>query len=256
MREKTRPALQSLLIAPDPEMRRNILSGIKTGTLREGYRGYHKGFCLLACPDDPFCVGVDITDVRRSIAWKVREEDYRASGFESKLDMIGGLRNYYPNFDQNSPVTAIRWANVRGKLVDEFRADKNRKKRIHIICPVRGMTDPEKTFLDQYVTDLEGDGSEVEVHYPPRNVEQDDPIGIDICTSHRDAMRHADEVHVYWNRTSEGSKFDLGMAFMLQGYRPDVPIKLINFSGVEKTPYKSFDNVLIVLDGRARRDAR
>ena len=49
-----------------------------------------------------------------------------------------------------------------------------------------------------------------------------------------------DEVHVYWNGKSQGSFFDLGMAFAFEK-----PIKLIN--KIEATESKGFNNVLLKL---------
>ena len=54
------------------------------------------------------------------------------------------------------------------------------------------------------------------VHFPPDDdAPQDDPTGVEICRAHRDAMHAADEVHVFWDVSSKGSHFDLGMAYAL-----------------------------------------
>jgi nucleoside 2-deoxyribosyltransferase len=115
--------------------------------------------------------------------------------------------------------------------------------RVYIICPVRILTDDVKILLDRYVAELEANG--VTVHYPPRDVDQDDPIGLDIMRAHREAMREADQVHVYWAEKSEGSRFDLGMAFAL-----GKPIRLINRFDLVVTPHKSFANIVLALDDR------
>ncbi|HXK37133.1 MAG TPA: hypothetical protein VJ553_06140 [Candidatus Paceibacterota bacterium] len=116
--------------------------------------------------------------------------------------------------------------------------------RVYIICPVRILTDDTKAVLDRYVADLEAAG--VTVHYPPRDVDQNDPIGLDIIHAHREAMQAADEVHIYWAEKSEGSRFDLGMAFALRK-----PIRLINRLDLVLTPHKSFANIVLCLDDRA-----
>ncbi len=110
-----------------------------------------------------------------------------------------------------------------------------------VICPVRNMTDEERNYLDLYVADLEGRG--YKVHYPPRDTNQKDAIGISICMQNRRAIEEADEVHVYWNSSSEGSKFDFGIAFAMKK-----PIYIINRDDVKPTEGKSFDNVLLTLD--------
>ncbi|HII15188.1 MAG TPA: hypothetical protein HA362_02650 [Nanoarchaeota archaeon] len=119
------------------------------------------------------------------------------------------------------------------------------EKRVFLICPVRNITGDEQKFLHGYIADLESRG--YKVHYPPRDTNQNDSVGMNICAENRDAIRNADEVHVYWNAGSSGSGFDLGMAFML-----GKPIKLINKDKISATPHKSFENVLLALDALYR----
>jgi|FLOH01.1.fsa_nt_gi hypothetical protein len=116
---------------------------------------------------------------------------------------------------------------------------------IYITCPVRGITKEEVTFLKEYVTSLENEGHEV--HYPPRDTPQDDPHGMKICLNNREAIIWADEIHIFWNPNSQGSKFDFGMIFAL-----DKLVMLINRSDIKPTKYKSFENVLIELDDTYR----
>ena len=59
-----------------------------------------------------------------------------------------------------------------------------------------------------------------------------------------EAIKSADEVHIYWNSSSKGTLFDIGMTFAL-----GKQVKLINAEDVELTPHKSFQNVLHVLNG-------
>ena len=85
-------------------------------------------------------------------------------------------------------------------------------KNIYVICPVRKATHQEQVIMDEYVSRLERAGHYV--HYPPRDVPQDDPV-VDICTAHGKAMKKCTDVHVFWDAKSTGSHFDLGMAYML-----------------------------------------
>ena len=52
-------------------------------------------------------------------------------------------------------------------------------------------------------------------------------------------MFGSDEVHIYWTEKSEGSRVDFGMAFMANR-----PIRLVNYDEFERTPYKSYVNML------------
>lgn len=112
---------------------------------------------------------------------------------------------------------------------------------IFLICPVRGITETEKSEIENYIEKLEKEGHSI--HFPIRDTKQDDPIGLRICTDNKCAIEKADEVHVWWNEKSQGSLFDFGMAFMA-GKR----IVLANVSSVTSTPHKSFQNVLLVLN--------
>jgi len=114
----------------------------------------------------------------------------------------------------------------------------NLEKRIYIICPVRQMTPESKTFMDNYVSKLEANGHKC--HYPPRDVDQTDPNGINICSSHRDSLKEDNEVHAYWSKKSEGSVFDFGMLFAL-----NKPLFLINEKDTEPDPHKSYTNVVL-----------
>ena len=96
--------------------------------------------------------------------------------------------------------------------------------KIYILCPVRNITSKQKKEIEDYVEYLEKEKQHPMgnyefdgdiVHYPPRDVNQDDETGINICTKHLKAMKECDEVHIFWDRESSGSHFDLGMAFAL-----------------------------------------
>ena len=91
-----------------------------------------------------------------------------------------------------------------------------------------------------------------EVHYPTRNTKQIDPSGgFNICTENCQAIRDADEIHVFWTKKSQGSTFDLGMTFRkIQDCNK--PIKIANREEVEaivekENKEKSFEHVLLKL---------
>ncbi|GMR19075.1 MAG: hypothetical protein BMS9Abin34_201 [Patescibacteria group bacterium] len=119
----TRPDLLALLIAPDEGMRQDIIAGAKQITIREGWRSYQVGCpVVLCCPIEPWCVMADIVEVRHCTLAEVTREEMEADGFQTPAEMLTGMWHFYPDMYWNSPVTVIRWENVRGKLVDEFRA--------------------------------------------------------------------------------------------------------------------------------------
>jgi nucleoside 2-deoxyribosyltransferase len=110
--------------------------------------------------------------------------------------------------------------------------------RVFLICPVRDADTAERLGIAQYVARLECAG--VAVHWPARDTDQQDAHGLAICVTNAAAIERADEVHVWWSDASEGSRFDLGMAFALRK-----PVRLAR--PVAATPGKSFANVLRAL---------
>jgi len=84
--------------------------------------------------------------------------------------------------------------------------------KIFIICTVRGASEEYKKKLEDYVSDLESKGHIL--HLPHRDTNQN-LNGIDICKINATAILNADEVHIFYNSTSQGTHFDMGVAFAL-----------------------------------------
>lgn len=106
--------------------------------------------------------------------------------------------------------------------------------RIFIICSVRGVTDEYKTKLESYATQLELQGHKV--HLPHRDTNQS-ASGYDICIQNRTAIVFADEVHIFYSPNSQGTHFDLGVAFTLSK-------KIVIVENGEVTEGKSFPRML------------
>jgi len=128
-------------------------------------------------------------------------------------------------------------------------------KKIFLICPVRFASEEEKQILADYVAGLENQG--FQVHYPSRDTNQVDPTGgYQICTDNRKAIINADEVHLYWSKASQGSLFDLGVAFS-EHIDKGKPIKLVNRKDIERIVAeeqkpKSFEKVFLLVDEKSR----
>lgn len=114
--------------------------------------------------------------------------------------------------------------------------------RIYVICPVRAAEPAVLDAVAAHVAALEAEGHEV--HFPPRDVDQDDPTGAAIVGGHLAAMRAADRVDVFWDKASSGSHFDLGMAAALD--KPVRVVRLLQDDG----PGKSYAKVMTLMDGR------
>ena len=117
-------------------------------------------------------------------------------------------------------------------------------KKIFVICPVRNVNEETKKSINDYVLGLELDG--VSVHWPSRDTNQDDPIGINICQQNREAIFFADEIHIWFDESSQGSLFDIGMTFAFLR-NSNKKIVLINKDEISPTSHKSFQNVLLGL---------
>lgn len=86
------------------------------------------------------------------------------------------------------------------------------KKWIYIISSVRGATPKMRKELDQYASKLKKEGHKV--YLPHRDTDQRlDSLGVN--ERNREAIEKVDEVHIFYNSESQGSHFDLGMAYAL-----------------------------------------
>lgn len=101
-----------------------------------------------------------------------------------------------------------------------------------LICPVRGV-DPAEHENALVSLGLRG----FDVHFPPRDTNQDDSTGLYICRENRSAIEDADIVHVIWDGKSQGCLFDLGMAFALRK-----TIEVVSLPS--STEGKSFQNMV------------
>ncbi|HBY20497.1 MAG TPA: hypothetical protein DEG71_05730 [Clostridiales bacterium] len=112
------------------------------------------------------------------------------------------------------------------------------KHDIFLICPVRDANPEQKQKMEQYISNLESQGKIV--YYPARDTDQVDLIGFRICTDNKQAILDAKEVHIFYDKTSQGSLFDLGIAF-----GANKPLVIVNLDEIEVTPHKSFGNMII-----------
>ena len=113
-------------------------------------------------------------------------------------------------------------------------------EKIFVICPVRSVEEEFKNKIDSFIKYQESIGNTV--HYPPRDTNQNDSNGLNICLQNLSAIKDADKIYIAWDGKSQGSLFDLGIAFAL-----DKNIIPIEGCFPEKTPYKSFQNVVYKL---------
>jgi len=129
---------------------------------------------------------------------------------------------------------------VRGKNFGEGET-----MRIFLICPVRYASPEQTEMIAKYVAfqeKVEGNT----VHWPARDTLQTQDT-LKICEDNRFAMEHSDEVHIWYDYESQGSVFDIGMAFVYKK-----PVLIVNRGDVKATDSKSVNNLLLSLDRQAR----
>lgn len=105
-------ALQALEIAPNPQVRLDIMLDKKKITIREGHRDYHIGPLVLFSHIFPWAVKTTITYVRLTTVAQVTEDEFWEDGYQSRKEMLTDLRKFYPNLTMKSPVTVIRWGEL------------------------------------------------------------------------------------------------------------------------------------------------
>jgi hypothetical protein len=136
-----------------------------------------------------------------------------------------------------------------------------KRKYVHdefLICTVREADESDLAFLERYVEEHSALGWNI--YYPARDTKQiDETGGYRICQDNNRAMGESKTISVYWTKKSQGTKFDLGMAFE-QHMTSGKPIYLANRGDVESIVSeqrssgvkKSFEMVLLKLDDMAR----
>jgi hypothetical protein len=92
--------------------------------------------------------------------------------------------------------------------------------------------------MNNYIEMMESVGNIV--YYPARDTNQDDKVGYSICVQNQIAISDCDEVHIFWDKDSSGSLFDLGMAFALKKN-----LIIVNREEVIVTEGKSFANMIL-----------
>jgi len=107
--------------------------------------------------------------------------------------------------------------------------------KIFIISSVRGMDNEYRQKLDNYVKMLEDNGHDV--HLPHRDTNQNE-TGLNICKINRNAILNADEIHIFYSSKSQGTHFDMGMAFMANK-------KIVIVQNEEYHEGKSFSKMLV-----------
>jgi len=93
---------------------------------------------------------------------------------------------------------------------------------IFFISPVRKSNPEIEKWCKKYVAGMEKAGHKI--HWPIRDTDQTDPVGIRICDTNLGQIFARPVVNVYYLPDSTGIHFDLGAVYMLKflGYEKEV----------------------------------
>ena len=128
---------------------------------------------------------------------------------------------------------------------------KRTQKRVFLICPVRKAERGTINRIKKYIKSLKSEG--FSVYWPYRDTDQNDPVGTRILTDNTRQILSADEIHVWYNSSSAGSHFDLGVVFALLLFGCHKKIVLANKNEVKiDEGIKSFPAVIEALENGFR----
>jgi hypothetical protein len=99
--------------------------------------------------------------------------------------------------------------NAKGPSIKNY-GDVN-SNNIFLICPVRKATEEQIKRMKAYIAHMETSG--YKIHYPDRDTNQVNPIGYRICRDNGRALGKAGSIHIFYDNTSTGTLFDLGMVY-------------------------------------------
>lgn len=85
-------------------------------------------------------------------------------------------------------------------------------KKGFVICTVRNATEEYKKELEEFVAKKEAEGWIM--HLPHRDTNQN-ATGLEICIENFNAISTADKVFIFYNPDSQGTHFDMGVAFAI-----------------------------------------
>ena len=122
MEDSSKPMF-ALLIPRDEKLRQDIVSGKVTAIIVKDYRGYVPDHELMLCCNlELWSVLVDVVEVSCMRFYGISQRNIQPAGYNTREEMMRRLKELDSSVDEpSSPFTIIRWENVRGRLVDDFR---------------------------------------------------------------------------------------------------------------------------------------
>ena len=111
-------------------------------------------------------------------------------------------------------------------------------KKIFLICPVRNATPEQKKWMEDFVIEKYKEG--YTIHAPHLHTVQTDLFGgYAICKQNAEALASSEEVNIYYDKSSTGTAFDLGVAYAL-----NKPLVLLNEKDIVFDENNVMDNII------------
>ncbi len=112
-------------------------------------------------------------------------------------------------------------------------------KKIFLICPVRNATPEQRKWIEDFTKEKQESG--YRIHAPHLHTNQNDPYGggYFICKQNAEAIASSEEIDIYYDQSSTGSVFDLGVAYALHK-----PLKLLNKEEIEFKDEDKIDKII------------
>ena len=100
--------------------------------------------------------------------------------------------------------------------------DNPTENKIFLICPVRNATPEQRQWIEDFTKRKYDEG--FTIHAPHLHTRQKDLFGgYAICKQNAEATASSQEIDIYYDQSSTGSVFDLGVAYALHK-----PLRLLN----------------------------
>ncbi len=147
----------------------------------------------------------------------------------------------FPNKDYSNVKTEIdnRIENIKrlGVRVDKIENNPIQNK-IFLICPVRNANNEQRKWIEDYVANRLDAG--YIIHAPHLHTRQTDLFGgYAICKQNAEAVASSSEVVIYYDQSSTGSVFDLGVSYAL-----NKPLVLLNKNEIVFDDNDFIDNII------------
>src|SRR5574344_1387591 len=112
------------------------------------------------------------------------------------------------------------------------------QNKIFMICPVRNASEEQLEDMSKYVSDSKKCG--YDVYNPNTDTVQTDLLGgLSICKQNATAIKESSGIHIFYDKNSMGSMFDLGCA-----YAYSKPLTIINGESIEYDESDFGDNLI------------